>query len=96
MAPETPGKSKDGTNDISAQPYRVSPPSTVHAVDSKGYNPMQDDEYNIGMKGYEVIEKTVKVGNPRSGRIYVPKRWEGCRVLIIRLDPILHGDANAQ
>lgn len=41
----------------------------------------------VEVEGFEAIEKTVKPGG-NSGRIYVPSDWNGCRVKIIRLDPI--------
>lgn len=45
----------------------------------------------VEVEGYEAIDKTVKPGG-NSGRVYVPPDWNGCRVKIIRLDPIPDGN----
>ncbi len=43
------------------------------------------EKMQIQIEGYEVIEKTVKpAGN--TGRLYVPKAWEGKRVKIVLLE----------
>lgn len=39
------------------------------------------------VKGYEQVEKFVTPGSKTSSRVYVPKGWEGKRVLVIRLNP---------
>lgn len=45
------------------------------------------EKMRIEVEGYEAIEKTVKpAGN--SGRIYVPKDWEGKRVKIVLLEKV--------
>lgn len=40
------------------------------------------------IRGYEALEKIVKPGNKSSGRLNMPKSWEGCRVLVVRLDDL--------
>jgi putative transposon-encoded protein len=43
------------------------------------------EKMRIQVEGYEAIEKVVKpAGN--TGRIYVPKGWEGKRVKIVLLE----------
>lgn len=37
--------------------------------------------------GFEHVEKLVTPGSKTSARVYVPKSWEGKRVVVIRLDP---------
>lgn len=43
-------------------------------------------EIEVKLSAYQVIDKVVKKGNNSSGRIYVPKSWEGKRVKICLLD----------
>jgi putative transposon-encoded protein len=48
---------------------------------------VENEKMKIEVEAYQVIEKTVKsAGN--SGRVYVPKNWEGKRVKILLLEPI--------
>ena len=46
---------------------------------------IQPQEYTIS--GFDKLEKTVSPGNATSGRIFLPKSWEGSRVSVIRMDP---------
>jgi hypothetical protein len=47
-----------------------------------------EDREEFRALGYEVREYTVRpgAGNQSSGRINVPKDWEGRKVMIVRLD----------
>jgi len=47
-----------------------------------------EDREEFRALGYEAREYTVRpgAGNQSSGRINVPKEWEGKRVMIVRLD----------
>lgn len=47
-----------------------------------------DREIEVKLLAYQVIDKIVKKGNNSSGRIYVPKSWEGKRVKICLLDKL--------
>jgi len=42
----------------------------------------------INTTGYAFIEKTVTVSNNTSGKIYVPRKWVGKKVLIILKEPL--------
>ena len=57
-------------------------------------NPTTSDsaEIEVKLSAYQVIEKKVKKGNNSSGRIYVPKSWEGKRVNICLLENIDEGE----
>ena len=57
-------------------------------------NPTTSDsaEIEVKLSAYQVIEKKVKKGNNSSGRIYVPKSWEGKRVKICLLENIDEGE----
>ena len=45
---------------------------------------MQPQNYKY--RGYDKLEKVVTPGNGTSGRIFVPKNWEGSTVAVIKLD----------
>jgi putative transposon-encoded protein len=48
------------------------------------FNPRQS---KFEVFGEEMLEKVVKKSG-NSGRVYLPPHWIGCRVKIIRMDPI--------
>ena len=53
-----------------------------------------DQEMEITLRGYQIIEKIVKNSNT-SGRVYVPNEWVGKRVKVILLEPeIVEDDSN--
>ena len=45
------------------------------------------DPMKITLDAYQVIEKVVKPGG-NSGRVYVPKEWNGKKVKIVLIEPI--------
>jgi putative transposon-encoded protein len=45
-----------------------------------------EQEMEITLRGYQIIEKIVKNSNT-SGRVYVPNEWVGKRVKVILLEP---------
>ena len=49
---------------------------------------MTDERRSFVLKGYELIEKFVRVGNDSSGRLNMPKSWEGKRVAVVRLEEL--------
>lgn len=71
-----------------------------HGIDMKSYEPTEEEiraqiireaqtnqiKVNAELYGFEVREYTVRpgAGNQSSGRINVPKEWEGKRVMIVR------------
>jgi hypothetical protein len=73
-----------------------------HRINMRSYEPTEEEirvqiireaqsnqiKVNAELFGFEVREYTVRpgAGNQSSGRINVPKDWEGKRVMIVRLD----------
>jgi len=53
---------------------------------------MADKKDEFKVQGYEAVEKVVKPHSKTSGRVYLPAIWEGCRVLVVRKDPIKEDD----
>lgn len=51
-------------------------------------NGVRNDPHSFTIKGYQAIEKTVTPGSQTSSRVYVPKGWEGKRVMIVLLEPL--------
>lgn len=45
------------------------------------------EPHTFMINGYQAIEKTVTPGSKTSSRVYVPRAWEGRRVLVVLLDP---------
>jgi len=47
---------------------------------------MEAAPHSFAIRGYQAIEKTVTPGSQSSSRVYVPKGWEGKRVMVVLLD----------
>jgi len=47
---------------------------------------MDPQEYKA--QGYDSRIKTVTAGSRTSSRVYVPRVWEGKRVMVVLLDPL--------
>lgn len=38
--------------------------------------------------GYQAVEKTVRAHSDSSARIFLPRSWEGRRVMVVLLEPL--------
>ncbi len=50
-----------------------------------------NDQMEVKVSAYQVIEKTVKPSG-NSGRVYVPKEWVGKKVKVFLLEPTIIED----
>lgn len=46
------------------------------------------EQHEFTIKGFQAIEKVVTPGSQTSSRVYVPRAWEGRRVMVVLLDPL--------
>lgn len=51
-------------------------------------SPRNAQPHSFCISGYQAIEKTATPGSKTSSRVYVPRAWEGRRVMVVLLDPL--------
>jgi hypothetical protein len=50
--------------------------------------PRDAQPHSFCISGFQAIEKVVTPGSQTSSRVYVPRAWEGRRVMVVLLDPL--------
>lgn len=59
----------------------------LEQIITQNINPL-DKSQRFVINGFEALGKTATASSAGSSRVYVPKAWQGCRVMVIRLDPL--------
>lgn len=66
----------------------VRPDGILESARMYQVRPRRQDAHTFCISGYQAIEKTVTPGSQTSSRVYVPRAWEGRRVMVVLLDAL--------